>query len=141
MKERSIRLSGATMSDLAKMKGFIVNAAVELGAEFELASEMDIAAEEAITNILLHGYDHEPGLIWLTVKRQSADLHVHIRDQGLTFDPTDFPQPDIQIPLESRPYGGMGIHMMRSFTDKLAYHRTADGMNELIITKYNAVKL
>jgi len=141
MKERSIRLSEATISDLAEMKSFIVNAAVELGAELELASEVKIAAEEAITNILLHGYDQEPGLIWLTVKRQSADLQVHIRDQGSTFDPTDFPEPDIQVPLKSRPYGGMGIHMMRSFTDKLAYHKTADGMNELIITKYNAIRL
>jgi serine/threonine-protein kinase RsbW len=141
MNERSIRLPDATMSDLARMKRFIVDSSVELGAELDLATEINVAAEEAITNILLHGYEEEPGLIWLTIKKDSTDLHIHIRDQGPAFDPTGFPQPNVQMPLESRPYGGMGIHMMRSFADKMVYQKTADGMNELIITKHNAVSL
>ena len=43
-----------------------------------------------------------------------------------------------QPPLAQRPLGGMGVHMMRNYTDELHYNVTPDGRNQLTLVKYNA---
>ena len=120
------------------MRAFIKESAMMLGGDADPVSELQIAVNEAMTNIILHGYQGKPGLIEIFVEREMNDIRVHLLDTASAFDPTAVPPPDITLPLEQRPYGGMGIHMMRSFTDELIYRQTADGMNELIFTKRNA---
>jgi len=139
MKGLSLRFQDAELKDLASMRAFIKESAMMLGGDAEPVSELQIAVNEAITNIILHGYQDKPGYIEIFIERETNDIHLRLLDSASAFDPTTVPSPDITIPLEQRPYGGMGIHMMRSFTDELRYRLTADGMNELNFTKRNAV--
>jgi anti-sigma regulatory factor (Ser/Thr protein kinase) len=45
------------------------------------------------------------------------------------------PSPDMTRPLDDRPFGGMGVHIMRPFCDELSYCRDPRGGNELILLK------
>ena len=63
-----------------------------------------------------------------------------MRDEGHTFDPNSRCEPDITVPLELRPPGGMGVLMIKHLTDEFDYHRTPDGCNELIMVKRDALK-
>jgi anti-sigma regulatory factor (Ser/Thr protein kinase) len=56
-------------------------------------------------------------------------------DDAPLFDPTAVPPPDINLPLEERPLGGLGVHMMRQLTDELLYRVNSAGQNELIFVK------
>jgi anti-sigma regulatory factor (Ser/Thr protein kinase) len=47
-------------------------------------------------------------------------------DNGRPFDPTGAPPPDLSLPLEERPPGGLGIPLMRGLMDSLAYRRAGD---------------
>ena len=47
-------------------------------------------------------------------------------DNGRPFDPTSAPPPDLSLPLEQRPPGGLGIHLMRELMDGLDYRRSGD---------------
>ncbi len=46
--------------------------------------------------------------------------------------------PLLTSPLAQRPFGGMGIHMMREFLDELTYKATTDGRNQLTLVKHQA---
>ncbi len=121
------------------MRAFVMESTMEFGGNSEAASELKIAVNEALTNIILHGYQGKPGHIEILVKREMNDIRLTLLDYATAFDPTSVEPPDISIPLEQRPIGGMGIQMMRSFTDELIYRLTDDGMNELILIKRNAI--
>jgi serine/threonine-protein kinase RsbW len=134
----SIRFPNAELKDLASMRAFIKESAFMLGGDAEPVSELMIAVNEAITNIIVHGYQGKPGLIEIFVERESNDIRLRLLDSAAAFDPTSVPKPDITLPLDQRAYGGMGVHMMREFSDELIYRLTADDMNELIFIKQNA---
>ncbi|HUS94068.1 MAG TPA: ATP-binding protein [Patescibacteria group bacterium] len=139
MNPLSIRIPEVELKDLARMRAFVMESTMMLGGNTEAASELKIAVNEALTNIIIHGYQGKPGFIEIFVERDTNDIRLSLLDNAAAFDPTSVKPPDITIPLEQRPIGGMGIQMMRSFTDELDYRPTADGMNELIFIKRNAI--
>ncbi|MBN1147331.1 MAG: ATP-binding protein [Anaerolineales bacterium] len=130
----------ADLKRLARIRAFIENAASSQGADKQTVDDMLLAANEAVTNIILHGYQGQPGMIEIEVSCQASDLVVRLRDQAPHFDPLSFPEPDTELPLDQRPFGQMGIHVLRNFTDRLSYRITQDGSNELTLIKHNARK-
>ena len=58
---------------------------------------------------------------------------------GPLFDPTTAPTPDLRLPLDQRPLGGLGVHMMRQLTDELAYSVSGDQRNELKFIRRNVL--
>ena len=57
-----------------------------------------------------------------------------VTDQGVPFDPTAVLPPDITLPVQDRPIGGLGIHLTRVLTDGFRYERVG-GTNVLILEK------
>ena len=131
----------AKLENLVAMRHFAQRVAIDGGGDPEAIDDMLLAMNEATTNIILHGYQDQPGAIEIEVTYDADALIVTLRDRSPAFDPTSVPPPDLTLPLEQRPFGGMGIHMMRQFTDKLIYRTRADGWNELILVKKEARKL
>lgn len=123
------------LEDLVIMRRFVEHAVVRCGAHNEMAAELVMAVNEAVTNVIVHGYDGQAGMIEIEVQNSGDQLVICLRDQAPLFDPTNNPEPDVTAPLETRGSGGMGIHMMRHFTDDLQYRVTADGHNELSLLK------
>ena len=54
-------------------------------------------------------------------------------DDGVPFDPTIVPEPEPWTSLEDAQIGGVGLHLMHSYADRLEYERY-DGKN--ILTLY-----
>jgi serine/threonine-protein kinase RsbW len=138
MKALTLTHDTAQVRDLNDMREFLEKAILALGGSDDDAGDLVLAVNEAITNVLLHGYGGQPGPIWLRVEAADDDLRVVLSDNAPPFDPTQVPPPDIYLPLEDRPLGGLGIHMMRQLTDELVYHQAAEG-NELTFVKRGAL--
>ncbi|MGB3717389.1 MAG: ATP-binding protein [Candidatus Promineifilaceae bacterium] len=136
----SVQYAEARLNDLAEIRRFVKNTSLKMGCANDAVSEIVLAANEAVTNILIYGYDRKPGCIEIDMCLEGADLIVYLRDRSPSFDPNSFPPPDITLPLELRKPGGMGIHMMRNFVDEMNYYEVADGVNELALVKRDAVK-
>jgi len=68
------------------------------------------------------------------MEHSHTDFVVEVSDNGKPFNPLDHPEPDLNQPLEERPIGGLGIHLIRKFVDQLAYRRDA-GRNILTLRK------
>jgi len=132
--ESSLRIA-AELKNLSVIRRFVQETATALGADPDAISDVILAVDEAATNSIVHGYQGQPGIIEIEVRRIGDSLVVCLRDQATSFDPTIVPSPDLTLPLEQRPFGGMGIHLMRQFMDKVTHRVTSQGDNELTMVK------
>jgi serine/threonine-protein kinase RsbW len=135
MKSLTLRYSTATVRDLNDIREFLESAIATLGGDEDVAGDLVLAVNEAVTNVMLHGYEDRPAALTVCVEADGGDLLVRLIDDAPHFDPTAVPPPDINLPLEDRPLGGLGVHMMRQLTDELIYRVNSDGRNELIFVK------
>jgi anti-sigma regulatory factor (Ser/Thr protein kinase) len=87
----------------------------------------DLALEEHVTNILHYAYDDlRPHEILVRFTIEQGQLQVEVEDSGKPFNPLDRPETEASIPLESKPIGGLGIHLIRKFMDDVHYRRERD---------------
>lgn len=119
----------AEFSNLESIRQFVEQAAGS--GDPKAIAEMVLAVDEAVTNIIQHGYQGKPGAIEIGVRYKGKDLHVVIRDKAAFFDPRSVPAPDLTLPLSERKPGGLGIFLMRKLTNNINFRRTPDGRNEL----------
>ena len=95
----------------------------------------DLALEEHLTNVLRYGCEdarrHE---IRVRLGLEEGCLVIEVQDDGRAFDPLQGPKVDTSVPLESKPIGGLGIHLIRTFMDEVKYRREA-GCNILRMRK------
>ena len=105
--------------------------AERFGADHGLSDDdmmaINLVLDEVITNIIDYGYDdqadHE---IRITMAVEGDRLTIEVEDDARDFDPLKAPPPDLDLPLEERPVGGLGIHIMRSMMDAVEYQRRND---------------
>lgn len=90
-----------------------------------------LALEELITNSIKYGYDdqHEHR-IQVEMIIAGPELVMVFTDDGHPFNPLDLPAPDVNLPAEERPVGGLGIHLLRTMADKMEYAR--EGANNRV---------
>jgi serine/threonine-protein kinase RsbW len=105
------------------------------GLAVRVLHDLQLALEEHLTNILSYGYDDKlEHHIRIRLRLQTTELQVEVEDDGHPFNPLERHPPDLSKPVNERPIGGLGIHMMRKALDGLDYRR-ADGKNILMMTK------
>lgn len=125
----------AELKNLSLIRRFVQETAAALGADRAVIADMILATDEAVTNVIVHGYQDRPGMIEIELRRNGDAIVIYLRDRSVPFDPASVPAPDMTQPLEERPLGGMGIHLIRQLMDDVSHHITPQGGNELIMTK------
>lgn len=126
----------ATLDSLAKISDFISDATARAGLEDHAAWQVQLAVDEAATNVIQHGYaEHEPGEIELGWRVDDDQLIVTLRDRGRRFDPEGVPAPDISSPLEERQAGGLGLYLMGKLMDAVRFDFDEQDGNLLTMIK------
>lgn len=129
----------AELANLAQVRQFVETSALALGAPAGVADALVLAVDECATNVIEHGYDGRGGDLEVEIRREGraadAVLIVILRDNAPPFDPTQLPQPDVTLPLDERPVGGLGAFLVRQLVDQVDYRVTARGGNELTLVK------
>ncbi len=125
----------AQVENLAEIRRFVREEAAALGAGEEALCDLELAVDEAACNVICHGYEGREGMIQVRVERDGDRLAVRVRDEAPLFDPTCHPLPNVALPLEERPLGGLGIFLIRQAVDELVYRVTPEGGNELSLIK------
>jgi serine/threonine-protein kinase RsbW len=131
----------AKLKNLESIRAFIQFAAREFGADRDASADIMLAVDEAASNIILHGYSLAQGMLELKIECQEGILIVLLKDWAPPFDPTTAAPPDLDLPLDKRPLGGLGIHLIRQMTDRIEYERTPDGANILSLYKTACKKI
>ena len=113
-----------------------------LGIPEELNMPVNLALEEAVSNVMLYAYpDIKHGQVLVEfVRSQVAGQQAHeqiiftITDSGIPFDPTQQPPADTSLSAEERAIGGLGIHLVMQLMDEVKYERV-DDKNVLTLIK------
>jgi serine/threonine-protein kinase RsbW len=110
------------------------------GGELDADAVEDLvqAVDEAVTNVVEHGYRGSRGSVEIEVTVGTDAVVVRIVDGCGLFDPTTLPTPDVNAPLDRRRLGGMGVHLARTLTDEMHHRMLPDGGNELTLVKRRA---
>ncbi len=126
----AVRIS---LPDIAEL---VTDFAREIGMTEECVRELELAVDEASTNIVEHAYPEEiEGKIEIECRLDSEGFAVVLRDDGLPFDQTDRTEAVVEGPLEDRHIGGYGRFLMRQCLDNLFYERV-EGWNVLTFIKH-----
>lgn len=120
---------------LSAIREFVSERAKSAGATPADIDSLVQAVDEAAANVIIHGYQDGPGDIMIQVSPAVDSILVIISDTAPSFDPTQAPPPNINLPLEQRPVGGLGIHLIRHCVDELDYSIPANGGNRLVLKK------
>jgi sigma-B regulation protein RsbU (phosphoserine phosphatase) len=102
-----------------------------LGIPAELNMPINLALEEAVTNVMLYAYPGQHGSVLVEF---APPMTFTITDSGIPFDPTQKEEADISLSVEEREIGGLGIHLVRQIMDEVRYERK-DDKNVLTLIK------
>jgi anti-sigma regulatory factor (Ser/Thr protein kinase) len=94
------------------------------GLDEPTALEVRLVAEEVLTNIAKYAFD--PGatpVAEVVLSVTGAEAILEFRDAGRPFDPLAQPPPDLDVPLEERSIGGLGLPLVRALVDEARYVR------------------
>lgn len=115
----------------------ITAAVEELGERdnwpLDLVFKVNLVLEELGVNVV--NYSGDASEIAISLASDEHAVSVEIVDDGPPFNPlADAVEPDLDAPLEDRPIGGLGIHLVREMMDELHYSRE-EGKNRLAMVK------
>ena len=123
------------VTELARLNAFLAafwaSNQLPKDAMFGLA----VALEEIFANVIFHGYrDGGEHAIHVALALRDRVVSLTVEDDGVPFNPLDAPAADDTAPLEERPIGGLGIHLVRKLMDELEYARKGN-RNRLVVRK------
>ena len=92
---------------------------------------INLALDELITNTVTHGLeDKTDAEIRIRMRVRADTLILVMEDNGQPFDPTQHTNADVTSSLEERAIGGLGLHLVKTFADRVAYE-FVEGRNRL----------
>ena len=96
---------------------------------------LNLAMEEAVVNVMEYAYpEGTVGKVNISASAEGDDVEFVISDSGTAFDPTAKDEVNIDLGVEDRQIGGLGIHLVRNIMDDIKYERK-DGKNILTLYK------
>ena len=132
---RSIAFPGR-FSSLNEIREFYVRAAQEAALDDKSVCEVELAVDEAASNIIDHAYQGEgKGDIECSYAVQPGRLEVIMRDHGRPFDPQKVKTPNLRNDPRRRKQRGLGLHFMRSLMDSVEFSFSKKNGNELRMVK------
>lgn len=125
----------AVRGSLLRVYEFLSAIRGAFGLDEKTHFDIELATEEAITNVIHHAYRDTRGDFVLSVKYEGDQVRITIRDWGRPFDPEEIPPFDYDAPVEKRIDGGMGLHFMRSLMHEVHFEFDASQGNVLTMVK------
>jgi anti-sigma regulatory factor (Ser/Thr protein kinase) len=124
---------------LCAMREMIGVATRRMGFPDAIASKIVLAVDEALANVMVHGYERRlDGRIWISLFREGGShdapfdsLRIVIEDEGRQVDPCVIKSRDLD---DIRP-GGLGVHIIKETMDFCKYERRDDKGMRLTLIK------
>ena len=115
----------ATRENFEQIIAFIDKELDEVGCDEKSRDQLDIAVEEIYINVASYAYPEEAGdaTISFGFDKDKSRVIISIKDAGIPYDPLEKSDPDIDLSVEERDIGGLGIYMVKNSMDDVRYER------------------
>lgn len=130
---------GATAS-LAVIRWVVSRLSVAAGLSPTAVDQVEMAVDEACTNVLDHAYadsDPKPPL-HVIIENTPDALIFDIIDQGKTFDYPSYQEPKFPAHWLEGNERGVGLYLIHRLMDKVEYENIPHAGNRMRLTKYHA---
>ncbi len=122
--------------ELDRIVASVEEIASQDGWSEDLLFKINLVLEEVGMNIIDYAFDGGNHEFDIVVTSDAQSVTIEAIDSGRPYDPlTETPPPNLDAPIECRPVGGLGVHLVRTLMDRSDYRR-ADGRNRLTLVKY-----
>jgi serine/threonine-protein kinase RsbW len=126
----------ADFHNLDDIRDFVGEAAQQVGFSEKEIYSIQLAADEASTNIIEHAYaGMKGGKLEVECTITEDELKIVMRDRGKSFDPSSVPEPNVNADLSKRKIGGLGMYLMRQLMDEVHYETSSEMGNILTMIK------
>ena len=117
----------ATLENLEELIQFVTTHARSNDFGPKRITEIQLAVEEALVNIMNYAYPGQTGQVKMacTVKNKNRFV-VEVTDHGIPFDILSFEKPDLTSELSRRQIGGLGVFFIRKLANEVQYRRIQD---------------
>ena len=123
------------IEELNKLEPFLNGIFERENLDMSMLPQIDLALEEAVTNIIMYAYpEGEKGTAELTVEVADGQISATLIDCGTPFNPLQQQEANLDVSLEERKIGGLGIHLIKEIMDVVEY-AYEDGRNVLKMKK------
>ena len=136
MTQRFLLSVDSRLERLSEIADFIENAARESGLNENQIDDVQMAVDEACTNVIKHAYRGKPnGTIDIICERRGKEFVVTIEDVGERFDLKKVARPKTGAPLSARNIGGLGLFFMHKLMDRVHFDFSSGYGNRLTMVK------
>lgn len=125
---------------LCGVREMVAESSKRLGFSDQQSSQIALAVDEALTNIMKHGYQRRlDGRIWLKLSpftdAKGPGLQIIIEDLARQVELCDIKSRDL---ADIRP-GGLGVHIIKEVMDEVRYEkRNGEGMRLTMIKRQSS---
>ncbi len=123
---------------LTDIAAFITRVAREAGLNDDEVFHVEMAVDEACSNIIEHAYAAQSGDIDLACQSaRTGQLEIVIRDSGQPFTPEEIAPPQLgaSADLDDLNEGGLGLYFMRKLMDDVRFEFVPGQGNTLTMLK------
>lgn len=120
-------------SEIGRLVDLLEAFGAQAGLTDDATFKLTLALDEIVANVVRHAFDdHREHRIEVKVTVNDRSVVATVEDDGRAFDPRNAPVPDLDLPIEARRPGGLGMHLVRATMDSVEYRRDA-GRNILTV--------
>ncbi|MGA7279600.1 MAG: ATP-binding protein [Desulfocapsaceae bacterium] len=104
----------------------------------KIVLQLNLALDELFSNVVSYGFDKDSAQqVDMTLELSGDQIRATMVDDGLPFDPTKPSDPELNLPLEEKNIGGLGIFLARQYVDDLQYRREGEKNIIILMKKIN----
>ena len=109
--------------------------ALSLNPSLAELTEIKTAVSEAVTNAIVHAYNHSAGEITLEAEIKDNTIHINIFDNGKGIENVDKALEPFYTTNAEDERSGMGFTIMQSFMDKVVVESNIGNGTKVYMTK------
>lgn len=95
-----------------------------LNPTLEEITDIKTAVSEAVTNAIIHGYDGQEGIVYITCEIDDRTVHITIEDKGRGIEDVAQAREPLFTTKPDEERSGMGFVFMEVFMDELIVEST-----------------
>jgi serine/threonine-protein kinase RsbW len=113
--------------EITRLSAFVDQFGLEQGLPADETLDINLVLDEVVLNVIRHGYDDRAEhQILVSLTLEGPLLTITVEDDAKPFNPLAYPAPNLDLPIEERGIGGLGVHIVRTMTESIDYRRIGD---------------